>query len=205
MLRLDTTNLRLIELLQRDARISTTELARLVSRSESAVRERVASLEAAGVLVGYRALVDPEPLGYRTHGLLRASCDFRQLPEITKHLEAVPGILSVRLTTGPKPLRLEVRTESPARLEQLMERRIASLELEGLEVALVVRELVPPRPLPMPTSLGINTNGRRVLPPRRHVVDVARHHTPPVHAFDLETPFEAAPSDGMTRAEKDSP
>ena len=60
----DTTNLRLIEELQSDARLSLAELGRRVGLSAPAVAERLARLEEDGTIVGYRAEVDPRALGY---------------------------------------------------------------------------------------------------------------------------------------------
>jgi Lrp/AsnC family leucine-responsive transcriptional regulator len=53
----------LIEALRRDARASWAELGRLVGLSGPSVTERVSRLEAAGVITGYHAAVDPVALG----------------------------------------------------------------------------------------------------------------------------------------------
>src|SRR5215210_5633388 len=60
----DATNLRLLEELQRDARLSLAELGRRVGLSSPAVAERLARLEQTGVITGYRAEVDPRALGW---------------------------------------------------------------------------------------------------------------------------------------------
>jgi Lrp/AsnC family leucine-responsive transcriptional regulator len=53
----------LIALLQENGRASYAELARQVGLSAPSVHERVGKLEAAGVITGYRAVVDPAALG----------------------------------------------------------------------------------------------------------------------------------------------
>lgn len=147
MTQLDGTNLRLLALLQEDARMSVIDLARAVDRAESTVRERVAGMERDGVLRGYRALVDAERLGYKARAVVRADCDPRRLGEVARRLAAVPNVASAMLTTGPKPLVIELLAESAARIEQVVEQRLAPLELPGLEVELVLRALVEPRPV----------------------------------------------------------
>jgi Lrp/AsnC family transcriptional regulator, leucine-responsive regulatory protein len=149
MAQLDGTNLRLLDLLQKDARTSIIDLARAVDRAESTVRERIAAMERDGVLRGYRALVDPERLGYRARAVVRAECDLRRLAEVTRRLGAIPQVISVQLTTGAKPLVIELVGESLGKLEQVLEDRLAPLELEGVEVSLVLRSLVEPRPAPL--------------------------------------------------------
>ena len=50
----DCTNIALLEELQADARLSNAELGRRVGLSAPAVAERLARLEEAGVISGYR-------------------------------------------------------------------------------------------------------------------------------------------------------
>ena len=60
---LDQVNLRLLELLQQDPRLTMAELARRVGMSAPAVTERVQRLESTGVIAGYRMDLDPAALG----------------------------------------------------------------------------------------------------------------------------------------------
>ena len=56
---IDAVDQQLIDLLRANGRASYAELARQVGLSSPAVTERVAKLEASGVITGYRAVVDP--------------------------------------------------------------------------------------------------------------------------------------------------
>ena len=60
---LDDTNVRLLGELSVDPRASAAELARRVGMSAPAVRERLARLEEAGVIRGYRLDIDPAAIG----------------------------------------------------------------------------------------------------------------------------------------------
>src|SRR4029078_10331680 len=59
---MDAIALRLIDLLRENARSSYAELARQVGLSAPAVHERVGKLEAAGVIRGYHADVEPDAI-----------------------------------------------------------------------------------------------------------------------------------------------
>jgi DNA-binding Lrp family transcriptional regulator len=148
MATLDRTNLQLLELLQTNARASISDLARIVNRGESTVRERISALERDGVLQGYRAIVDTGRLGYQARALLRANCDPRQVPSLAKKLEAIPNVTTAMLTTGSKPLYIEVVTADLQQLEHLLETRVAQLELQSLETGVVLQSLVDARPVP---------------------------------------------------------
>ena len=63
MTKLDEKDRQILRVLSRDGRISNLDLADKVSLSPSACLRRVQALEAAGVIAGYRAVLDPAKLG----------------------------------------------------------------------------------------------------------------------------------------------
>jgi DNA-binding Lrp family transcriptional regulator len=74
MTKIDAKDRQILRELSRDGRISNLDLAARVSLSPSACLRRVQALEAAGVIAGYRAVLDPVKMGvgftaYLTVGL----------------------------------------------------------------------------------------------------------------------------------------
>lgn len=63
ILNLDATDLRILEYLQSQARLSNVELSERVRRSPSQCYRRLRRLEESGVVRGYAALLDRERLG----------------------------------------------------------------------------------------------------------------------------------------------
>jgi DNA-binding Lrp family transcriptional regulator len=63
-LRLDAIDWKILRELQADGRMTNVELARRVGISAPPCLRRVRTLEEAGVIVGYRALLDEKLLGY---------------------------------------------------------------------------------------------------------------------------------------------
>ena len=60
---LDKTDRKLLDLLQKDGRMTNLDLAGRVALSPSACLRRVRTLEEAGVIRGYAALLDPAKIG----------------------------------------------------------------------------------------------------------------------------------------------
>ncbi len=60
---LDTISRNILHQLERDGRISNTDLARKVGLSASACLRRVQELERTGLIQGYRAIIDPAVRG----------------------------------------------------------------------------------------------------------------------------------------------
>ncbi len=63
MAKTDQINQHILQELSRDGRISNLELAERVGLSPSACLRRVQELERAGVITGYRAVLDPQAMG----------------------------------------------------------------------------------------------------------------------------------------------
>ena len=63
MLELDRIDKKILDILQRDGRMSMTELAQTVGLSTSPCSERVKRMEREGVITGYHARVSPKALG----------------------------------------------------------------------------------------------------------------------------------------------
>ena len=62
--RLDSIDWAILKELQADGSITNVELARRVGLSAPPCLRRVRALESAGIIKGYRALLDPKVLGY---------------------------------------------------------------------------------------------------------------------------------------------
>lgn len=69
--RLDRIDLAVLAELQGDGRISNADLADRVNLSPSACLRRVQRLEAAGIIAGYAALLDPARLGLGLQAFVR--------------------------------------------------------------------------------------------------------------------------------------
>jgi Lrp/AsnC family leucine-responsive transcriptional regulator len=62
-MKLDKTDRRILDALQRDGRISVTDLAEQVGLSPTPCARRIRQLETSGLIQGYAAIVDPKRAG----------------------------------------------------------------------------------------------------------------------------------------------
>ncbi len=97
---LDATNLRILEELQRDGRVSLAELGRRVGLSSPAVAERLRRLEGEGVITGYRAMIDPRKLGYGLGVAIRIRPAPRQLADVAQLAQDTPEVIECHRVTG---------------------------------------------------------------------------------------------------------
>lgn len=119
---LDTRDWQLLESLQQDARQGYAELGRQVGLSAPAVAERIKRLEEAGVIAGYRAVVEPRRLGYSIDAMVRLRCDGGVCARIGALVEDIPEVLECRRLTGEDSALLHVVALSVAHLETVLDR-----------------------------------------------------------------------------------
>ncbi|MEQ1557265.1 MAG: Lrp/AsnC family transcriptional regulator, partial [Gallionella sp.] len=74
-MQLDDYDVQILRVLQQDGRISNQDLAEQISLSPSPCLRRVRALEEAGLIVGYRAILDAKAIGLSLMALILISMD----------------------------------------------------------------------------------------------------------------------------------
>jgi Lrp/AsnC family transcriptional regulator, leucine-responsive regulatory protein len=120
---LDERDLAIVSALQEDARATYADVAQRVGLSASAVHDRVRKLEQAGVIKGYRAVVDPQGVGLLVTALIAATpLDPRQPDDLPERLADLPEVEDCYSVAGEASYILKVRTRTTGELEDLIRR-----------------------------------------------------------------------------------
>lgn len=86
---LDTVDLCLLDMLQRDGRITNADLAKAVQLSPPTVLQRVRALEKAGLIKSYHAILDAERLGLKVTAICMITLALHQEQPIERFRKAV--------------------------------------------------------------------------------------------------------------------
>ena len=119
---LDTTNLKLLEELQADARLSNAELGRRVGLSAPAVGDRLARLEESLTINGYRAEIDPRALGYSLSLVLRIRPAPRELKKVADLAQRTPEVVECHRITGDDCYIMRVWVRDVEHMEEVIDR-----------------------------------------------------------------------------------
>jgi DNA-binding Lrp family transcriptional regulator len=120
---LDATDQQIVALLRENARRSFQDIGARVSLSAPAVKRRVDRLEAAGVLRGYAALVDPGAMGWPTHAIVALFCEGRMAAdEVRAAVAPLPEVQAAYTVAGEASAVLHVRARDTMHLEAALER-----------------------------------------------------------------------------------
>jgi len=147
MRQLDRVDLKILDVLQREGRISITELAERISLSATPCSERVKRLEREGVITGYHARVNPAALGRTLLVFLEIKLSAKSgdvFEKVRKELLYVPEVMECHLVSGDfdylVKARLSEMNEYRRLLGEILKRLPASAESRSYVVMEEVKE-----------------------------------------------------------------
>lgn len=111
---IDDLDIRLVEALSGNARVTNKSLAAHVGLSESACRTRVQNLERAGLILGYRAVIAFDKIGifHTWVDVTLADDSARTIGLFEDVVARSPEIIEAHIIEGPSQFRLEVAVDS---------------------------------------------------------------------------------------------
>lgn len=117
----DAVDRRLVGALRANARATYAELGKLVGLSAPAVHDRVRRLEAAGIITGYHASVQPAALGLGVSALvgIHQSDDVEQ-DDLAARLAEVPVVEDCWFVAGDEAFVVKVRVADVDALEHTL-------------------------------------------------------------------------------------
>lgn len=118
---LDATDRRLLGELQANARLSIAELGRRVGLSSPAVSERLQRLEQRGVIVAYRAQLNPAALGLHLSAVIRVRPAPRQLHQVGDLARRTLEVIDCRRITGDDCYIMTAHVRSVQHLEEVID------------------------------------------------------------------------------------
>ncbi len=126
---MDKTDLEILKILQKKARIPNVEVARTIGMAPSAILERIKKLEARGVIQGYEVRLNPEMF----HCAMTAFINIQvfspsQIQNTGKQLSKIEQVQEVHYLAGGDTLMAKVKTSGNKELESVIREQISSID-----------------------------------------------------------------------------
>ncbi len=131
---LDKTDCKILEILQKDARITNKDLASQLGLSPPPTLERVKKLENAGYITGYSALLNPVKIDLGTVIVVTVSLHHHSEETINSFhhaIDALDEVLECYHLTGDDDFMLKIICKDIAEYEQFVLKRLVKLSSLG--------------------------------------------------------------------------
>ena len=150
---MDSVDRRMLEILQREGRISNAALAERLHLSPSPCLRRLRALERGGVISGYRAMLDRHELGLGMTVFVELNVEGhsdRVAEAISDAVLAAPEVISAHIVSGSADFLLEVVVPDLAAYERLLFDTLLKLpNVADVRSNFALRTVKPAGPLPL--------------------------------------------------------
>lgn len=129
---LDPLDIKILEILSKNAKTPFLEIARICNVSGAAIHQHIQQLTSSGVIMGSVFLLSPEKIGLTTCALIGLRLGHNaNASEIVEELKNIPEIVECHYTSGIFPITIKVYTKDNADFLNLVQYKL--LPLEGVE------------------------------------------------------------------------
>ena len=127
--KIDGIDKKILRFLMEDARRPILEIARNIGISGAAIHQRLRKLEASGLMVGSKFVLNPKVLGYTTMAYIGIYLDRAMSnPQAVKALEKIPEVLECHYTTGNWSILIKVLCKDNEHLMHVLNKKIQQIE-----------------------------------------------------------------------------
>ena len=117
---LDNIDYQIIDMLQKNARLSAKEISEKVFLSSTAVAARIDRLVQRGIIDGFTVKLNARALGYAIRAFISLELEPKQKNEFYPYIKAVPNVVAGHCVTGDFAMLLEVVFKDTTELDQFI-------------------------------------------------------------------------------------
>ncbi len=157
---IDSTDLRIMEILQTDARTANAEIARRLTLAPSAIHQRIRKLEERGVIQNYSARVEPNSVRRGLLAFIHLQTDERMGDQaVAEEVARLSGVLEIHDIAGEDCYLLKVRVADTEHLHQLLRNDLAAIPgVRATRTTIVLKTISEHAELPLPASIENGTD-----------------------------------------------
>ena len=156
---MDKIDKQILKTLQKDGRKKNNELAKEAGLAPSSMLERVKKLEEKKIITRYRAVMDPEKLGFNAQGFVCISLDRHQvdnIKQLEKGIRAIPNVRACYHVTGRFDYLLHLVASSLDDFGNIIKDKVATIPGMGkIETFFIYSEVKPDQGWPIDAAESI--------------------------------------------------
>ncbi|MEM1407772.1 MAG: Lrp/AsnC family transcriptional regulator [Bacteroidota bacterium] len=151
---LDSTDRKILDILQSNAKITNAQLAQEIGLSPAPTLERVKKLENAGVIKSYHAKLDAEVVGLGVNTFVMVSLKGHNKENIEKFIQSIDRIeeiIECHHVTGSSDFILKIISEDISSYQKLMLERVSNIDVvDNMQSMVILSTFKDSKVLPLP-------------------------------------------------------
>jgi DNA-binding Lrp family transcriptional regulator len=153
-IKLDGTDRKILELLQRNSNITNALLAKEIGLSPAPTLERVNKLENAGVIRSYHAVIDPSAVGLGVSTFVMVSLkghNKENIDKFTRAIDKIDEVIECHHITGAGDFVLRIVSADISAYQQLMLEKVSNIDVvDSLQSMVILSTFKNSKVLPIP-------------------------------------------------------
>ena len=150
--KLDRTDLKILQILQQNCKITNLDLSKKIGLSPAPTLERVKKLEQAGYIESYHAQVNPQSIGLNVQTFVQVSLAWQKENALNNFMEKLKGIdeiVECYIITGEADFLLKIICQDIPTYEQLLFKTLSQIEeIERLKTLMTLSTVKNSKVLP---------------------------------------------------------
>jgi DNA-binding Lrp family transcriptional regulator len=135
---LDETDVKVLEALTEDARLSSRQIAKQCNISIGTALSRIRKMEEEGIIKGYTVLLDQEKLGYELTVVTEITVSKGRLLEMENEIARIPNVCCVYDLTGISDAAIIAKFKSRKDLSKFTKRLLSLPNVERTNTHIVL-------------------------------------------------------------------
>ena len=118
---LDNKDQKIVEILEKNARSSYTQIAKVLNISEAAIRKRVKKLEQKEIILGYKASINYKKLGFSNKIVMGVDTHPKDYFKVINELKKIDFIKNMTTSSGDHMIMFETWVKNMDQLNDYLE------------------------------------------------------------------------------------
>ena len=140
-MKIDKMNKKILNILQRNGRMTYKEVAKKIDRAQSTVRDRIGIMEEDNVIKGYTVVINKKKAALDCYAIIQCKVDPAKLDNVTKRLLNVENILQVYHTSGEHNLTFLIATCDYEEMKRILSEKVAPLGISEMETLIIMESI----------------------------------------------------------------
>lgn len=132
----------ILQLLQKNGKLTNEEIGRMLQRSPSTIRDRIKGMEEDRTILGYSAIVDERRVGICADAYISAEIDPKKESMALTGLLELQNVSEILHVTGERRIMFRIKATDDKELLTLLDKRIHPLGFQKMEISYVLDHLI---------------------------------------------------------------